>query len=400
MWTYRKLPLQPGVRRSGSKENGISLANILLGRVSAEWAPPCPATEWMPRVIGSISRFLCALGLLLPLPGAATFAEETNPPSPTVSGSLEATNTQEPLRVLAEFQEQLKANQMVIEQNGKEAREAAARNSDLLSRGLQSIETAFADQGKSLSERNDREIQAVQSSTRTLVIVGGAFAAVATLALLMVTYLQYRMSKVWAGISTVLPTGWSIGEGSSARELVQAESQPSGTGPVNEASLRLIRALERLETRVQHLERPVTAPSFPSEETSEDGNGDPPVIRIRHRIIGSSGTFREDDKIRIAALLEQGQSLFKQSDWDGALRCFNEVLSLDPIHGEALVKKGAALEHLKQLNEAFECYDQAIAADDTMTIAYLHKGGLCSRLERFQEALECYEKALKTHDEF
>lgn len=99
-------------------------------------------------------------------------------------------------------------------------------------------------------------------------------------------------------------------------------------------------------------------------------------------------------------LLTQGQSRLKENDSEAALRCFNEVLSLDPNHSEALVRKGATLERLKKLNEAFECYDRAIAVDDTMTIAYLHKGGLCNRLERFKEALECYEKALRTQDEW
>ena len=92
--------------------------------------------------------------------------------------------------------------------------------------------------------------------------------------------------------------------------------------------------------------------------------------------------------------------MLKQNDWPAALQCFDEVLALEPNHGEALVRKGAALEHMKKLSEAFECYDRAIAADESMTIAYLHKGGLCSRLERFKEALECYEKALRTHTEW
>jgi tetratricopeptide (TPR) repeat protein len=107
-----------------------------------------------------------------------------------------------------------------------------------------------------------------------------------------------------------------------------------------------------------------------------------------------------DLQARIAARLEQGQSLLKQNDWEAAVHCFDEVLALAPSHSEALVKKGAALERLKKLNEAFECYDRAIAADESMTVAYLHKGGLCSRLERFKEALECYEKALRTHSDW
>jgi tetratricopeptide (TPR) repeat protein len=104
------------------------------------------------------------------------------------------------------------------------------------------------------------------------------------------------------------------------------------------------------------------------------------------------------ENARIPALFTQGQLRLKENDLEGAIKVFDELLSLDPTHGEALVKKGLVLERLKRLNEAYECYDRAIAADATLTIAYLHKGGVCNRMERFKEALECYEKALLTHD--
>jgi tetratricopeptide (TPR) repeat protein len=328
---------------------------------------------------------------------APIFADETNAPLPVVSGGVEATNFQDTLRAVLDLESQLKANLLVIEQNGQEAREAADHNADLLSKGLQTIETAVADQGRALSERGERELRAVQSSTKVLVTVGSTFAALASVAILMVAYLQYRMSKVWAGISNGLPASWLAGD-PKVRELGPGESRAVGASTAEEVNLRLVQALERLDSRVHDLERSSAPASSLGEVMSLGDNGDPPLVRVLRPTTEGCGTFALEGEDRISALLEQGQSMVKQNEWENALKCFNEVLALDPNHSEALVKKGAALEHLKKLNEAFDCYDQAIAVDDSMTIAYLHKGGLCSRLERFKEALECYEKALKSHD--
>ena len=342
----------------------------------------------------------CTLTWLLLSAPAGGFAQETNAPASAPSAGVEATNSPDSLRAILEFEAQLKANQIAIEQNGKEAREAAARNADLLSRGLQTIETAFSAEGRALAERNERELQAVRSSTKILVIIGGIFAAVASLALFMVTYLQYRMSKAWAEVSAGLPASWKLGGGSDMRELGPGASRAVGTSPAEDSSTRLLRALERLETRVHDLEQSSASSSSPAETVPHQDNGNSCPTPEQRPAMGAEEACASGDESAVFALLEEGQSMVKHNDWESALKCFNEVLALDPNHSEALVKKGATLEHLKKLNEAFACYDQAIAADGSMTIAYLHKGGLCSRLERFKEALECYEKALKTHNDW
>jgi len=351
---------------------------------------------------GAVVKSICVFNLVLLLSAPVdAVTDDTNGPSLAAVPPLVETNAPDALHTLLEFGSQLRSNQIAIEQNGKEAREAAARNAELLSKGLQTIEEAFSAQRQALADRSERELQAIHSSNRVTALVGGAFAAVASLAILTIAYFQWRMSKVWAEISTVLPGGRGLGGGSGLRALGPGEERPMPGGPVGDSNVRLLRAVEQLETRVKGLEQS-SAPSLRnhgSARTPEDDDGSPTTgsngltARVAMRIV-------TNDQARISALLAQGQSLLRRSDWEAALKCFDEVLALDPNHSEALVKKGATLERLKKLNEAFECYDRAIAANDSMTVAYLHKGGLCSRLERFKEALECYEKALSTHHEW
>src|SRR5438445_4571784 len=135
----------------------------------------------------------CALNLLLSA-SRESFAEERSAPSAAPIGHPEETNSPEAFRGILGLEGQLRSNQIAIEQNGKEAREAAAREAELLSKRLATMEEAFAVQQQALAERNARELQAMQSSNRAMVIVS----AVACLAMLMVAYFQWRMSNRWA----------------------------------------------------------------------------------------------------------------------------------------------------------------------------------------------------------
>lgn len=322
------------------------------------------------------------------------FGDETNQPSAAQIAGSPDTNSQEILRAVLGLQDQLRSNQMAIEtaleRNAKATREATTHNEELLSNGLQTVQETFAARQQAFAERTARELQSVQDSNRALVLVGGSFAAVASLVLLVVGYFQWRISKAWTQISRVLPESLGLGHGPGYAGLVQGGS---GAAPelAESGTSRLLNILQRLETRVQGLEHHSAAPH------ASAGNGDP-VVPTPHP--SSTAVSSPGADSRITAWLEQGQSQLKQNNWQGALECFDEVLALSPDHTEALVKKGAALERMKKISEAFECYDHAIAVDESMTAAYLHKGGLCNRLERFKEALECYEKALRTHDDW
>jgi len=346
-----------------------------------------------------VVRYCVLILLLLFMGSGLAKADETNSAVVAPPGSLQDTNLQEVLRAMVSLGDQIRSNQVAIEQNGKEAKEALDHNAELLSKGFQNVQETFSAQQQALSDRNTRELQAMASSNRVVVMAGAIFATVVALTLFLIVYFQWRISKAWTDISHVLPVSRGIGPGGSTA-LGGGGSETDPAGLADPTNTRLLHAVEQLETRVQGLEHNAGALSGAhGSQLSAPGNGDSSAPK--HVPTTAKAGFPADNtQARISAWLEQGQSMLKQNDWQAALQCFDEVLALDANHGEALVKKGAALERMKKLSEAFECYDRAIAADESMTIAYLHKGGLCSRLERFKEALECYEKALRAHTDW
>ena len=347
---------------------------------------PIPTSD---RALLSIRCFWALNFLLLLTLRLECLADETNSPAIPQPVWQQDTNLQEVLRGVLSLQDQMRSNQIAIEQNGKENRQAAARNADVLSNELRNLQETFSTQQRALSDRNTRELQSMQSSNRVVIMVGGIFAAVVSLILLLSVYFQWRISKAWTQISREGVGFKALGPGST------------GADPTDASTERLLHAMEQLETRIHGLEDNATAvPGLRTSVLAPPDNGNATRTRTNAATSAGSENLGGHQQARIAAWLEQGQSMLKQNDWQAALQCFDEVLALAPNHSEALVKKGAALERLKKLNEAFECYERAIAADESMTMAYLHKGGLCSRLERFKEALECYEKALRTHTDW
>jgi tetratricopeptide (TPR) repeat protein len=342
---------------------------------------------WVPAAAALIFQLI----LSVPLCSAAAEA------SPTVAspsgGRLDETNSQELLRAYVQLQEQLHSAQLAIEQNRKEAKEAAAQNIETLSSRLAGIEQALAAQ-------RAKELEAMQSSNRVMLIVAGSFAAVGFIAMLLMAYFQWRTIHGLAELSTGFPSQRALGPAPAFAALGPGGTQFLAPGSAQQSSQKLLGALELLEKRLYELEHfnrpPLQDDSLPrngattslgqvSEETGKPADG-----------AGSAKDQSRETQIR--RLLTKGQSLLDNNEPTAALACFDETLQLSPNDPEALVKKGTALERLQRVEDALACYDRAIAADDSTTIAYLHKGGIYNRMERFSEALACYEQALRTHE--
>jgi tetratricopeptide (TPR) repeat protein len=323
---------------------------------------------------------------LLAVSGPAGWASDTNlPAGPTAH--LEDTNSQEMLRAYLQLQEQLHATQLAIEQNRKEAKEAAIQNAEFLTGRLHDIEAVLAVQ-------RARELEAMQSSNRVMLTVAGTFATFGFLVMLLVAYFQWRTVHGLAEMSTTLPR---------ARALPPPDGPLVSIGPAEQSNVRLLGALERLEKRIYELEH---TPHVPLEEgtaaTSELPRQASPSTPVAESNGDSASHSRHaanpSNAARVEVLLGKGLSMLSQDKPEAALGCFDEALSLDPKNGEALVRRGIALERLEMPTEALDSYDRAIAADGALTIAYLHKGGLFNRMERFDEALACYEQALQTQE--
>ena len=329
-----------------------------------------------------ILRGLLAVALVLFSGPRTSQGAESNSPLPSLS-QIEVTNLQQLLRTCLQIQEQLQATQLAVEQNRQEAKAAATQNVEVLSEGLKGLQ-------ETLSAQRAREFEAWQRSNKALLIVAGAFAAIGFLAMLIMTYFQWRTSTTLANISTALPRSRGLGPASDVAALGPGDWRLAPSDQTAQSNLHLLGALEQLDKRIHEFKRAI----------SSDGNGDLTVAPDRVSAVSGSEPAQANKHARVSVLLQQAHSLVNLDNAEAAVACFDQVLALDPNHPEALVKKGAALERLHKLNEAIECYDRAIAVDSSMTTAYLHKGGLCNRLERFKDALQCYEKALRTHDQW
>jgi tetratricopeptide (TPR) repeat protein len=309
--------------------------------------------------------------------------------------SIADTNTQEILRAYLQLQEQLHLTQLSVERNRKEARETATQSSEALAGRLQSIE-------QTLSTQRARELESIQGSNRVLLILAGTFASVGFVAMLLMSFFQWRTVNRLAQLPASFANA-ALGSGPFRKELTRAADPVVSVAPAEESSLRLLTAIEQLEKRLYGLEH--TTRSSLSETASPNGlhegsshSDDNGRSLDAAMVVSGPAEPNGEQNEHVAGLLGKGQSMLSLDDPHGAIVCFDELLRMDPHNAEGWVRKGTALERLQQLDQAVECYDRAIQANQSLTIAYLHKGGLFNRMERFNEALECYEKALRTQE--
>ncbi len=327
-----------------------------------------------------------------------TAADQTNAP-PAAQSPVQESDSQATLRALAQLEAQQRATQAAIEQNGREAKTAAASNAEAVTRGLQKFEEALAAEQEAFSVRSARELEAMRSANHATLLLGGALVGIASLAMLVIAWFQWRMNRAWSRMAASLPGELRLSNGSALADPALEDSN-FAAGPVAESNRRLFGAIETLERRIAQLEERTTSgapsgqPALPSADSVQ--------TRVSADNAGGNGDSEPapgENHVRVASLLAEAKSLLKENQLEGAVARLDEVLLLEPNNGEALVKKGAALERLQKLNEAIDCYDRAIAAGGLLTLAYLHKGGLFNRLERFKEALQCYEQALRSHED-
>jgi tetratricopeptide (TPR) repeat protein len=300
------------------------------------------------------------------------------------------------------FQEQQDVMQQAIEQTRREAEAAVKRNADVLAARLDLIEQALAQQHK-------RELEALQNSNRTTLIVAGILAVTGFLGMLCLAFFLMRATNRLTEMTmAVVPLSHAFGPSPSPNPMTLGDAHLAGANPAERSGARLLGAIEQLEKRLHELEhttQPAPPGSVPNqsgglptaktEHSARDGRAQP-AAQNNDQLAARNLAADADQASRVVLLLAKGQTLLNLDQPAEALACCDEVIALEPLNAEAYIKKGSALEKLRREDEAVECYDRAIAANSSLTTAYLHKGGVFNRLERYQEALACYEQALKT----
>ncbi len=190
----------------------------------------CPPRRIKHR-LASFLRLVAVLSLVLSAASWGSLADETNSAAPATR-SMEDTNFQALLHAFQQLQGQLGATELAIEQNGQEIKEGAARNAEALSQALMSVQESIASQ-------RARDLEAMQDSNKVILMVVSAFAAIGVLTLLVMSYLQWRMSKGLNKISAAMPAALVLGTGSGAGAL----------GPGGQLQLPQPRAMQHHEQR-------------------------------------------------------------------------------------------------------------------------------------------------------
>jgi tetratricopeptide (TPR) repeat protein len=92
----------------------------------------------------------------------------------------------------------------------------------------------------------------------------------------------------------------------------------------------------------------------------------------------------------------RGVELLGQTEFEEALKCFDEAIRIDPKYAEAWLNRGFAVRGLGRFEEVLECFKKATEINPGYTEAWLNRGFALRGLERYEEALDCFDKVIKT----
>lgn len=302
---------------------------------------------------------------------------------------------------------ELRATYEAVEQLRRDMEQTASRNAEAITSGLSLIEPTLA-------RMHERQMEAVQSSNRTILLAAGVFAAVGFFGLIFISLILVRAIGRFSELAVANSPRPLLGQGTAlAVPALGPGESPGGRGAAEQAAGRFQGAIEQLQHRIHELEQELHTPPqplLPSQRarSTSSGQAAEPVARpelplpseLAPSELANIQPLRPAAEAtppsRASVLLGKGQALLSLDAPEQALNCFEEALRLDPGNADALVKRGMAYEKLEDWDRALDSYNRAIATDATLTVAYLYRGGVCNRLQRYREALESYEEALRT----
>ena len=269
---------------------------------------------------------------------------------------------------------------------------------------------------RTLRLQHQTELEAVQSSNRTILIVAGLLAGAVLMGILCAVLVLTRTINRLCEATSRLSLGEGWGHAPALPALPAGELQTDAVSQVEQVNDWFNGAIERLEKRIREMEQTADPPPLAALESDApinapaegeaksvgepiDTEAEPGMGAVTHEQASdrppAPPDAAEEQASHLPLLLGKGQALLNLGQAEEALRCFDQAAALDSSHAETFVKRGIALEKLQRTEEALMSYNRAISADSSMTLAYLYKGSVCNRLQRFHEALECYEKALR-----
>lgn len=105
-----------------------------------------------------------------------------------------------------------------------------------------------------------------------------------------------------------------------------------------------------------------------------------------------SGDSREDQIKNIDDLLLEGRQKAMRMNFEGSLKCYNEVLQMDPTNARALNNRGSIYHQMNNMEEALKNFEMALNVDSTMIEAEYGKGIVYYSQNRREESRVSLEK--------
>ncbi len=98
--------------------------------------------------------------------------------------------------------------------------------------------------------------------------------------------------------------------------------------------------------------------------------------------------------------LTRGNELSNQGNYEGAIKCFEKVLELEPDNPTALTCKGIALADLGRESESMQCFDSLLESEPNVHATINNKAQALSRLGKLDEAIELYDKIIEINPNY
>lgn len=100
------------------------------------------------------------------------------------------------------------------------------------------------------------------------------------------------------------------------------------------------------------------------------------------------------------SLLKKGNKYLKYGDFDKALKCYDEIIELDPLSADAWYNKSLVFFKIRKYMESIEFFDRSLNLDPENIKALNSKGLALGSIYKYEESYACFDKALELDPDY
>ncbi len=107
-----------------------------------------------------------------------------------------------------------------------------------------------------------------------------------------------------------------------------------------------------------------------------------------------------DSKILAEQKFNEGNELYYQKNYQGAISKYNDAIKLNPNYADAYNNRGAAYDELKNYQQAISDYNQSIKLNPNNATAYFNRGLTYANLQNYQQAISDWTQSIKINKNY